>query len=103
LIRFYDNTETFVLNQARHIITINEFLKEAAIAHGVKEEKITIVYHGVGSDLFKPSHMKKINKRFTVCCPSRLVRGKGIEDLLKAVKGLDVEVIILGGVAKKNM
>ena len=97
LIRLYDNIETFVLNHASHIITINDFLKEAAIAHGVKEEKITTVYHGVSSDLFKPLHKKKMKKRFTVCCPSRLARGKGIEDLLKAVKDLDVEVIILGG------
>ncbi|MFX0199736.1 MAG: glycosyltransferase family 4 protein [Candidatus Hodarchaeota archaeon] len=96
LMKLYDTIEKFALNQANQIICIHKFLEEEAIAHGVKKEKIVTVHHGVSSDLFKPSRKEQIKKKFTVCCVSRLVREKRIEFLLKAVKNLNVEVIVIG-------
>ena len=95
IMKFYDIIETFALNQADNIIAINEFLAKKALAYGVRKEKISVVYHGIDSHLFKPEKARKRYK-FTICCPGRLVRGKGIEDLLEAVRGLDLHVIVIG-------
>jgi glycosyltransferase involved in cell wall biosynthesis len=51
LMKLYDIIETFALNQANHVITINKFLEEEAIAHGVKKEKTITVHHGVSYNL----------------------------------------------------
>ncbi len=97
IMKFYDAIETFSLNQADSIIAINEFLAKKALAYGVRKEKISVVYHGINSHLFKPEKTEKRDNKFTICCPSRLVRGKGIEDLLEAVRGLDLYLIVIGG------
>ena len=96
-IRIYDFFQTFTLNHSNHIISVSEFLKKKAIKQGVKREKITTVYTGLNCDFFKPARKRQKKKKFTICSAVRLVRSKGVEYLIKAVKGLDVEVMILGG------
>ena len=97
----YDLLQLFTLKHADHIITLTIFLKNKLIKMGIKKEKITTVYPGVNFDLFRPLKKKKHKKKLVICCTSRLARGKGIEYLIEAVRGLHVEVLILGGGERK--
>jgi len=96
LMKIYDSIEDLALKQADCVVSNSKFLEKKAIEHGVKREKVTTCYSGINSDLFRPMFKKHMRKRFTLCCATRLVRGKGLEYLIEAVKNLDVHVIILG-------
>jgi glycosyltransferase involved in cell wall biosynthesis len=96
LMKIYDLIEDFALKHADHVISLSKFLERRAIEHGTQRENVTTCYPGINSDLFEPTFKKHVVKKFTLCCATRLVRGKGLEHLIKAVENLDVQVIILG-------
>ena len=96
LMKIYDFFQTFSLKNSNHIISVSDYLKEKAIQQGIRKEKITTVRTGVNHNLFKPTRKKQMQKRFTLCSVVRLVRAKGIEYLIEAVRGQDVELIIIG-------
>ena len=101
IMTIYDLIEEITLKNADYVISVSQFLEQKAIEHGVKKEKVTTVYSGVSYDLFKPLHIRQEEKRFTLCFMGRLVRGKGLEHLIEAVKNLDVQVIVLGDGEKR--
>lgn len=63
---------------------------------------------GVDIKKFRPTHRKYKNKRerFTIGCASRLLRDKGLEELIKAIsllpEGMNVELTIAGAIDLKN-
>ena len=101
IILIYDLIEEFTLKHADYVISVSEFLEQEAIKHGVKKERVTTVYSGVSHDSFKPLHIGQEKRKFTLCFVGRLVRSKGLEYLIKAVKNLDAQVIVLGNGEKR--
>jgi glycosyltransferase involved in cell wall biosynthesis len=97
----YDLIEEFTLKRADYVISVSEFLEQEAVKHGVKKERVTTVYSGVTHDLFKPLNIGQEKGKFTLCFVGRLVRSKGLEYLIEAVKNLDVQVIVLGDGEKR--
>lgn len=53
-----------------------------------------VLYNGVDTKFFNGK--LKEHKNFRIAYVGRLIKEKGVQDLLKAVKGLDVEVVIVG-------
>jgi glycosyltransferase involved in cell wall biosynthesis len=56
--------------------------------------KCDILYNGVDAKFF--GGKKKKHKGITIAYIGRLIKEKGVHDLLKAVKGLDARVIVIG-------
>lgn len=64
--------------------------------------KCEILYNGVDTKFFDGK--KKKHKRISIAFVGRLVQDKGVQDLLKATKGLNARVVIIGkGVFEKAL
>lgn len=73
---------------------------------GVPRSKLRLVYHGVDTSLFTPRRMRPWRRRlglhdndFVVCSPTRLIRRKGILDVLDAallIPDVKVKFVIPG-------
>ncbi len=55
--------------------------------------KCDVIYNGVDSKFFTG---KKKHSRIRIVFVGRLIKDKGVQDLLKAVKGLKAEVVVVG-------
>jgi glycosyltransferase involved in cell wall biosynthesis len=87
-------------------IALSLSTKEKLIKRGVKENNIVTIYGGVNSDFFRGVKEKK-DKKFKICCISRLVSYKNIDVLIKAVKvikekNIDFNLIIIGDGPERN-
>jgi glycosyltransferase involved in cell wall biosynthesis len=81
----------FVLNyvkkRAKHIITPTEYVKQDLVKTlGVPEERITAVWHGYDSDLYKPHTEDHLSKKYSpyIFFIGRLETKKNIVNLVKA-------------------
>ncbi|MFH1456738.1 MAG: glycosyltransferase family 1 protein, partial [Patescibacteria group bacterium] len=95
---------------AEQIISISDFTKKELVEKfGIKKEKIKTVYLGYDKKMFreknKKTAIKKLglneNKTYLLNVGSEEKR-KNIEPLLKAVKGLEVELIRIGEQRKET-
>ena len=80
-----------VWSRATKIITNSSGLKK--LAHKTWKGDIDIIYNGIDTKKFKPGKMSSKTKIITVC---RLIKRKGLEYLIEALKDLDVELDIIG-------
>ncbi len=77
-----------------NIIAVSNFTKDKLVDAGVSEKQVRVIHNGV--DLSKYNvRVKKFDKK-TVCYVGRLTKHKRVQDLIKAVDGLDVECKIVG-------
>jgi glycosyltransferase involved in cell wall biosynthesis len=96
-------------DKAKHFVAITKKAKEALVLEGVAPDRISVVPAGLDCEKFKPlERNEQLAKKLGVSEGSikilfvgRLVREKGVFDLLKAFsillkKNLNVELIIVG-------
>lgn len=90
------------------IISVSEFTRKRLIKAGIKKNLITVIPNGVNLSEFKKIKSKKF-KNPTICCISRLVKTKKVEDLINALLLIkkeipNIECKIIGvGEERKNL
>lgn len=82
-----------------HIIAVSKFIKEELCSVGVPENKITVIYHGVNTNVFKPRSDKSILKDYPqlkgkkiIFHPARMGLAKGCDISIKSLKYVIKEV-----------
>ena len=81
---------------ADHVIVTTSSMRKTVIRnYGLHEDKITIIPNYVDTTLFKPN-VKSCNKPSHLCFIGRLEDQKNPLTLLEALKGLDVELTMIG-------
>lgn len=90
------NLERKVFSGADHVIMTTAGMKEAAVsAYGLPENRVSIFPNYVATDQFTPnSEVPKIRRRIVFI--GRLEDQKNPVALLRAIEGLDVELIMVG-------
>jgi glycosyltransferase involved in cell wall biosynthesis len=73
-----------MINQADAGVTISKFLRELFRQRGVKTEPFPVIPPGVDRDLFHPPRSVSTTESKTVLFIGRMVRSKGIFDLIDA-------------------
>ncbi|HDQ15975.1 MAG TPA: glycosyltransferase family 1 protein [Bacteroidetes bacterium] len=77
--------EQFVLSlKWDKIISVSEFTKKRLVERGVSKEKIFVVPNGVNLPEYAKIKVKKYPAP-TICCISRLVKTKRVDDLINAI------------------
>lgn len=76
--------ETVMINQADAVVTISNFLRKLFRQRGVKTDLFPVIPPGVDAELFHPPRDVSATKSKTVSFIGRMVRSKGIFDLIKA-------------------
>jgi len=91
----------FDSSKAKAVRTVNQKqVPEFLIRAGVPREKIVYIPSlYIDLDIFKPMNLEK---EYDLIFVGRLVKNKGIDLFLKAVKGLDCKVVIVGDGPLKN-
>lgn len=80
-----------VWSRAAKVIANSDGLKK--LAHKTWKGDIDIIYNGIDTKKFKPKEQPKKPRIITVC---RLIKRKGIEYLIEALKDLDIQIDIIG-------
>ena len=71
--------------KADYFVAVSEPLKEQLINHGIKKEKIDLIYNAVDTQLFKPVKRKN-GDPFTVTYAGGYQKWQGIDNLLNAIE-----------------
>lgn len=88
--------------RAKYIIAPSEQLSSFLIKWGITNKKIKIIYNSVDPFVFSPS--LNTRKEFDVICVSRLVKWKGLEEVIHACGYLGLKLAIVGeGPLKKEL
>lgn len=75
------------------IVVVSKTSQKILIKIGVKESKITTIFSGVDTDLFKPTPISSENDFFILSYPSRIIPGKGQHIAIEAIKKLPKNII----------
>ncbi len=87
--------EEFVLRKADLVIGAYKFAADYATAHGAR--RVRVVYNRVYAKQFSWNRSSASErKRLTVLCVGRMERVKNQECLVRAVKNLDVNLVLIG-------
>lgn len=86
--------ERYVLSRANLIIAAYRFPSEYAKNHGAKN--IDIVYNRVYSEKFNPKLDYSISDSLKIICVGNLIKGKGQDVLIKAIKGINANLVLIG-------
>lgn len=91
------------LSTADQIIIVYEFIRNYAKKMGAKS--INLIYNRVDVSRFSPSIKPRSNKeRPVIICVGRLMKEKNQECLIRAVKDLDMDLLLIGnGVEYHNL
>jgi len=98
------------------LICPSQYYLDWALKLGADRKKTTLVYHGVDTEIFYPrkklvkaSKLRKVlgysKDDFVVCSPIRLIKRKGIIELVKAaslVKNKKIKFLVLSSVRPHN-
>ncbi|MCK5305655.1 MAG: glycosyltransferase family 4 protein [Candidatus Omnitrophica bacterium] len=75
-----------------HIIAVSNYIKEELQSVGVKESRISVVYHGVDTERFKPASAQALIKKYpqfkgkkVIFHPARMGLAKGCDTSIKAI------------------
>jgi len=101
---FWASCERELFQKADCLHFVSDWLKSKAIEIGAPSEKSIVVYAGVDSDFFSPKFDKKktdFHKKFKIVSTGRLVKLKGYEYAIHAIKkmiddGIDANYSIVG-------
>ena len=91
-----------------HFIALSEQTKKKLITHGINPKKISVVYASIDQKQIKKIKVKKYTHP-TICCISRLVEYKQVNDLITAFALLshkisNIKLIVVGrGPEKENL
>jgi glycosyltransferase involved in cell wall biosynthesis len=89
-----DLTERFAYANADAIMVSSKADCEYIIKrYNVDPEKVNYIPNYIDTDLFKPLEIEKENR---ICCVAKLEKQKNLENLIEAVRGLDIELAIFG-------
>jgi len=88
------STEPYVLKNATKVICAYEFPVQYAKKYGAKD--IEVIYNRVDTTRFKKTDKTVKLGRPTIICVGRLIREKNQQVLIKAVKNLDVNLLLIG-------
>lgn len=67
-----------------------------AIFKYIPKNKMVYIPNGVDTNTFKPSKMRKMNKKKIILSVGRLGKQKNYDSLIKALEGLDVKLRLVG-------
>jgi glycosyltransferase involved in cell wall biosynthesis len=85
-----------IWKNSKATITNSDGLKELAIESSPNQE-IGVIYNGVDTEEFKPLKTRKKNKKIILISTGRLIKRKGYQYLIPALKGMkNVELQLIG-------
>jgi len=84
-----------IWKNSKATITNSQGLKELAL-ESCPNQKISIIYNGVDINEFKPLKIRKKNKKVVLISTGRLIKRKGYQYLIPAIKGLDIKLQLIG-------
>lgn len=91
--------QKFVVKKASFVITPSDYFKKVVFNWGVKSEKIICIYNGVSV----PENItKKTFDNNTIVTAGRLVPWKGFDLLIKSIKNINADLLIIGDGEDKN-
>ena len=99
---------SYVLHDAAFVLVMNKQTKESVIKLGAHEERISFMYPGIDTDkLDQKNNPDDVLKKYTITAPyiltvSRLVKRKGIDDLLRAMATIKKSIVIVGDGPERN-
>jgi len=95
--------EKFSLRNADQVIIIYEFIRDYAKKMGAKS--INLIYNRIDLNQFSPEVTPAfIEKIPVIICVGRLIKEKNQECLIKAIKDLDVKLLLVGnGIEYENL
>ena len=92
----YTFLELAAYHAADLVLVTSEFDRQHVLSrYRVSPSKVKVLPNGIEVDRFRPEPETKRNPR-QICFVGRLVRQKNLFALLDAVKGLDVELVVVG-------
>ncbi|MCK4518906.1 MAG: glycosyltransferase family 4 protein [Candidatus Omnitrophica bacterium] len=75
-----------------HIIAVSNYIKEELQSVGIRESRISVVYHGVDTERFKPASAQALIKKYpqfkgkkVIFHPARMGLAKGCDTSIKAI------------------
>jgi len=97
------------------VICSGFFHKNSMVKEGCNPDKIRVVYDGVDTEVFKPLYSREkeelrkaldVEHRFVLFSTGRLVKRKGFDDVIKAVKILEKDIpsltLLISGEGKER-
>ncbi|MBI3629591.1 MAG: methyltransferase domain-containing protein [Candidatus Rokubacteria bacterium] len=86
--------EAFTLPRASRVIRVSEYLRRYVTRYGARS--VDVIYNRVDTEAFRAGSRSAMSAPPVVLSVSRLVRQKAPECLLRAVRGLDVRLVLIG-------
>ncbi|HEX7041638.1 MAG TPA: glycosyltransferase family 4 protein [Patescibacteria group bacterium] len=75
-----------------HMIALTQRTKDTLILEGADEKKITVISHGINTEIFYPGKNGVSNKKnLTIMFAGRLEKYKGVYEILYAIKLLNLD------------
>ncbi|MEM5782613.1 MAG: glycosyltransferase family 4 protein [Candidatus Aenigmatarchaeota archaeon] len=94
--------ESYSLRNADKVICVTNFLTSYAKKYGAKIEDIVVIYNRVDTSMFKQRDKNYLFDKPTILCVGRLDKQKNQACLIKAIKDLDVNLLLVGNGELKN-
>jgi glycogen(starch) synthase len=102
--RAHVRMDKYCARNADHLICITEVIAgETRQAYGVPRDRMTVVHNGVDLAAFREAASERDATRdalgldrLTVLYAGRLVPHKGVADLVRAMEGLDAQLLVVG-------
>ena len=94
-VRLYDLSLGIIVVRGADLV-VGICNKSVEFAKKLQAGKTDVVFNSVDPEFFVPVDNKRDGNGMQIVCVSRLIKAKGLHDLIKAVNGLDVELSIIG-------
>ena len=91
-----------IFKKAWKVVGISKPCCDFAIKMGAAKDKVHLIYNSIDTEKFKPSDKRDEWRKgldfdkVTISYAGRLIYAKGLHDLIKAVKGLNVKLYLMG-------
>jgi len=76
-----------LIKQSNAIVVLSQFMKESMIVNGVEQSKIAVIHPFIKEQ--PPMKKRRKNDRLQLLFSSQIIRGKGLDKLLYALKDLN--------------
>lgn len=101
----FNKLEAMQCHKVRRIIVPSFLTKKRLIHYGYEESKISVIHHGVDSDVFRRNYYSRASLRkrlgvsdcFVVISVGQLIKRKRQGDIIRALQGIPNTVFILVG------